>query len=870
MLYRMLHTVMNAGSSPLAYLAEPWQDVRYGLRMLARSPGFTAVALISLTLGIGVATSAFSEMNGFLLRDVPGVSTPAQLVVLKAPASYPDYKSYRERTDLFTSTLAYVAPVPFGVSIGGHTERTWGHLVTPSYFPALGVPPALGRVFDRQEEQSGRDPVVVISHRFWQNHLGSDPAVIGKALRINGHPCTVVGVAAPDFQGASPLVYSADLWLPISVGERVAPELAGNALERPDLAIFHVVGRLRPGVPVTQAEAALDTIARQLERERGDPDRDQKGRRLQLLPGGKLLPVKKEDLPFLTGFFAVLGGMILLIASSNVANMLLARAADRRREIAVRLALGASRGRLIRQLLTESMLVAIAAGILGFLMATWVMHLASQEKIPYPMPLTFHLEPDLRVLLFTFGLTVFAGLAFGLAPALQATRADLTPALKEGSNAGLNRYRRLSRRNLLMLSQVAGSLALLLITGFLVIGHEKISGIEVGFDARNLYLISLDPVRDGYSGAQTSAFFQKLLDRAKKLPAIAAASLSDSVPMAMIGKPGVPFSVAGPAGSKVLHSARKYVVGADFFDTIGIPILRGRGFRKQDETNDSTAVIVSEKLVRDCWPGEDPLGRLIEVGNEDVPGFMIGTGAPGNRPRLSGKTQKFEVVGVARNVRDGLNMVAADSPAVIYLPLRPADYARSSLHGVTLMVRAAPGVDAIGAIRREISALDDHLTTFDVRGMPEQIEELMFPVKVALWTYACIGIFGLILASVGLAGVTAYSVTQAPPRDRHSCSAGRAGQRRARIGDEGRRGSDSRGRRHRSGRRMGRNPRPLRILVRDSQNRRNQHFRSNAADRRSPAAGRAGIGGLLCPGAQIDAHRPGSRVAPGVGPIHCG
>ena len=748
-----------AGRASTACLADLWQDVRYGVRMLARSPGFTSVALISLTLGIGVATSAFSEMNGFLLRDVPVVSTPAQLVVLKAPASYPDYKRYRGRSDLFASTLAYVAPVPFGVSTGGYTERTWGHLVTPSYFTALGVNPALGRVFDQEEEQPGREPTVVISYRFWQNHLGADPAVIGKALRINGHPSAVVGVTPPDFQGASPLVYGADLWLPISVGGRVAPELADNALERVDLAIFHVVGRLRPGVPVTQAEAALDGIARQMERERGDPDRDQKGRRVQLLPGGRLLPVKKEDLPFLTGFFAVLGGMILLIASSNVANMLLARAADRRKEISVRLALGASRGRLVRQLLTESMLVALGAGVLGFIMATWVMYLASQEKIPYPMPLTFHLEPDLRVLLFTLALTVFAGLAFGLAPALQATRADLTPALKEGSNAGLSRYRRLSR-NLLMMSQVAGSLALLLITGFLVIGHEKISGIEVGFDARNLKLISLDPVRDGYSGAQASFFFQELLDRAKNLPSITAASLADSVPMTMIGKPGVPFSVAGPGDSKVLHSARKYVVGKDFFETIGIPILRGRGFRKQDEASDSSAVIVSEKLVRDCWPGEDPLGRVIEVGNEEVPGFAIGTGSPANRLRLPGKTQKFEVVGVAKNVRDGLNMVAADAPAVLYLPLRPADYARSSLQGVTLMVRAAPGADAIGAIGREISAVDDHLTPFDVRSMPEQIDRLMFPVKVALWTYGCIGIFGLILASVGLAGVTAYSVTQ--------------------------------------------------------------------------------------------------------------
>jgi predicted permease len=411
-------------------LAELRQDIRYGLRMLRASPGFTAVALISLTLGIGVATSAFSELNGFVLRDVPGVVKPGELVALAGPASYPNYKHYRTRSDLFSSTLAYVAPVPFGVSLGGRTERTWGHLVTPSYFPTLGVRPILGRFFNQDEEQPGRAPTVVVSYRFWQNHLGSDPSVIGKALHINGQPCTVIGVGPQEFQGASPMVYVADLWLPVSVEARVAPELTGNALERYDLAIFHVVGRLQPGVAAARAEAALDAVARQLELEYGDPDRSQKGRRVTLLPGGKLLPVRKQDLPFLTGFAFVLGGMILLIASSNVANMLLARAADRRREIAVRLALGAGRARLIRQLLTESMLVAAGAGVLGFILASWLMRLASQEKLPYPMPLTLHLEPDGRVLLFTLSLTVFTGLAFGLVPGLQATRTDLTPALK--------------------------------------------------------------------------------------------------------------------------------------------------------------------------------------------------------------------------------------------------------------------------------------------------------------------------------------------------------------------------------------------------------------------------------------------------------
>ena len=748
---------------PVEYLAEFRQDVRYGLRVLAGSPGFTAVAVISLTLGIGVATSAYSEMNGFVMRDVPGVPNPDGLVLMKSPVAWPDYQRYRDRAGIFASSMAYVAPVLFGVSVGGHTERTWGHLVTSSYFPTLGVSPALGRFFSAEEEQPGRAPTAVVSYRFWQSHLGSDPSIVGKALRINGQPSTVIGVGPEDFQGASPMIYGSDLWLPIGqAGNLPIPELSDHLLERRDQPIFHVTGRLLPGVSVSRAEAELDAVARQVEQEYSDPDRDKPGRRAQLHPGGKLMPIRKEDLPFFTGFFTVLGGMILLIASSNVANMMMARAADRRKEIAVRLAIGAGRARLIRQLMTESLLVAVAAGVLGFLMASCVMHLASQEKMPFAMPVNMNLAPDGRVLLFTLGLTAFTGLAFGLLPALQATRPDLTSALKEGGNVRLPRFGRLRMRNVLVLSQVAGSLTLLLITGFLVIGHRKITGAEVGFNTRNLYLISLDPIRDGYSGERATDFFRKLLDRVKALPSVTSASVADSTPMQMVGRPGAQFQVPGPGGSEVFQWGQKYVVGRDYFDTIGIPILRGRAFRSTDETNDSAVVVLSEKMARVCWKGEDPIGRHIELGGNDLPSSLFGPPSSGVKrgPRIFGKPQVFEVVGVAGNVRSGLDFVPADAPGIIYVPMRPVDYARPSLQGVTLLLRATPGVDAIGSVRRAISAMDDNLRPFNARSMPEQIDDLMFPVKVALWTYGFIGIFGLILASVGLAGVTAYSVSQ--------------------------------------------------------------------------------------------------------------
>jgi predicted permease len=744
----------------IEHLAELRQDVRYGLRMLANSPGFALVALVSLSLGIAIATCAYSEVNGMILRDIPGVPKPEKLVALQAPTSYPQYKRYRERSDLFSSTLAYVAPVPLGVSLDGHTERTWGHLVTPSYFATIGVHPVLGRFFEQEQEQPGRAPVIVVSHRFWQQHLGSDPSAVGRTLRINGQPCTVIGVGPRDFLGTSPGYSAADVWMPVSVPARLAPELADNALERRDLTMFQMVGRLKPGITADRAEAALDAVARQMEQDYGDADRERGGRRVLLVPGGKVLPIPKHVRQFYTEFSMVLVGLVLLIACSNVANMMLARAADRRREIAVRLAMGASRVRLIRQLLTENMLVAAGAGMFGFILSVWLMHLASRLKMPYPMAVALDLTPDWRVLLFALVVTGIAGLAFGLAPALQATRADLTPALKEGGNIQLRRFRRLSLRNGLMLCQMAGSLTLLLLTGFLGLGIQTTLSVQQGFDPKNLYLISLDPVRDGYSGAQATAFFEKLSERVGRLPAVTAATLTDTVPVAMDGNPGVIFSDAHAGGGKVMHWAVKHVVGKDYFETAAIPILLGRGFRKEDEANEATPVMVSEELVRAYWSGEEVLGRRIEIGN-DAAGGGFGP-IPGTfdfRGRTLGKgRQVFEVVGVAADLAE--DFVASKKHPAIYFPLHPADYAQPSLRGVTLMVRGKPGVDTLAAVQREISATDANVTPFNARSMSEQIAEFMSSLRAGMWTWNLVGAFGMILAAVGLAGVTAYSVAQ--------------------------------------------------------------------------------------------------------------
>ena len=728
---------------PIEHAAELWQDARYGLRALIGSPGFTSVALISLSLGMCIATCAFSEMNGMVWRHLPQVLKPEELVALQTPSSYPSYRRYRQQTELFSDTMAYVAPVPFGVTLAGRTDRIWGQLVTPSYFSMLGVQPSMGRFFE--DEQA-----VVVSYRFWQDHR----LTIGETLRVNGESLTVLGVGPKDFYGASPLLFGADLWVPISVGERIAPELAGGALERHNFAIFTVAGRLKPGVSMERAEAALDTVARTIERDEGNPDRDKGGRRVQLLEGGKLLPLRKQDQPFFTFFLAVMAGLVMAIACANVANMMLARAAQRRKETAVRLAMGASRGRLVRQLLTESMLVAVGAGTLGFLASMWLMRLMSQVRMPVPMPVAYDFHPDGRVLMLTLLLTLATGLAFGLAPALQATRSDLTPALKEGGatllNGLLNRRRGISLRNVLMVSQVAGSLTLLVILGVLSLGIQTTMGVATGFDPSNLSLISFDPVRDGYSSEQAASFFDRLLERVKRLPAVTAACISESVPVAMPGA-GVTFTAPGATGLAV-HHAIKHIVGDDYFSTVGTPILLGRAFHKEQ----SPAIVVSEALVNEFWRGQDPLGRRIEIASSG-PGASKGL-LPGIMDYRVPTRQVFTVVGVARDVTEGI-VVQKPRPA-IYFPLRAADYATPSLEGVTLIVRGVPGVDMTGAVEREVAAVDARITPYNTRSMETHIAQFMAPLRMAAWTYGLIGVFGLALAAVGLAGVTAYSVTQ--------------------------------------------------------------------------------------------------------------
>ncbi len=378
---------------PVGRLAELRQDTLYALRSLIHSPGFAIVGILSLGIGIGVCSVFFSELNSFVFRPLPAARDPKALFALESPASYPYFERYRDERTVIASAAAYLGPVPFAMGVEGasrnKTERVFGELVSPEYFSVVDVQPLAGRMFRPEIDKPGSAPVVVVSERFWRTHLNASPGAVGRTLRLNGQTATVVGVAPKDFLGVWPML-PADLFVPITSGSTIAPELAGDTLQRRDRNIFTIVVRLVPGVAQPAAESALDSVTRHLDEEGHDIDRDRKGLRIRLIAAGTSLRLPPESYAVMYGFMGVLMGLIMTLACTNLANLLLARASERRKEIAIRLALGASRMRLVRQLLTESLLVALGGGAAGLMLAWWLGRWFSSLKIPSPMNSTSH------------------------------------------------------------------------------------------------------------------------------------------------------------------------------------------------------------------------------------------------------------------------------------------------------------------------------------------------------------------------------------------------------------------------------------------------------------------------------------------------
>lgn len=733
---------------PAEYLAEIRQDVIYAMRVLARSPGFAAVGILSLAIGIGMCSVILCGSNA-MLGPIPGARDPGALLTPRRQVSYPYFEHYRDQRQAAVEATAFLTSVPFAVAPGGdksaRAERFYGQLVSPEYFSTLGVTPAAGRVFSPATEKPGMAPVVVVSDRFWRTYLNSDPQAVGRPVRLNGQLATIVGIGPRDFLGMWPWSPS-DLFVPVTCGSAVAPELGDDSLHRRDVETFRMVLRLPHGVTTPRAEAALNAVTRALDQEAPDPerDRDPQGRQLRLMPAGTMMLVTPEQRAFVYGFNFVLWAIVVSLLCANLANLLLARGTQRRREIAIRLASGASRARLVRQFLTECSLLSLTGGLAGIVLAYWIAHMMSSLQMPSPTPVRMDLYPDLHILAFTLTISFVAGVAFGLAPALTAARTNIGAALKEGAQAPLRGYRRFGLRNLFVVYQVAASLMLLLVTGFVVKGYQRSTRLDPGFNTANLSLFSIDPARDGYSGEPLAALFSALPEELSHVSGVRGAALTGGVPFANLSANFANARVSAPSGEanarEVSCAVFREQIGANYFATLGVPLVRGREFDRRDQQSDSppgtaSPVVINQSASHELFGADNPIGRRIREGGAS-----------------------YTVVGVIHDVRSGF--FPPKPVATVFLPLTAGWFVRSRTPRATLLVRGTAGAATLAAVREELASRHPDLTVFNVQTMRENLDRMNSFIEWSSAVYVVLGLFAVLLACVGLGGVTAYAVAQ--------------------------------------------------------------------------------------------------------------
>lgn len=731
---------------PLEYWVEMRRDIRYALRALIKSPGFALVGIISMGLGIGLTTNVYGSRWALLTRELPAATNASRLVMPLDPVSYYYIEQYRDQKSLFAGVAALQNGVPFNIGLPGNidakSERVFGQLVSPDYFSVLGVAPQSGRLFSPELDKPGDAPVVVVSDRFWRNRLKSTPNALGQVLRLNGQLATIVGITARNFDGALSTNPS-ELFVPTTVSASVAPELANNVLHQRDAKEFLAMMCLAPGVTIDAAEAALEGITRRLDQQDFSARRRvDKPKRVVLLPAGTRVPIPRKLRPVMTAFFVVLMGLIMTIACMNLANMLIARGARRRKELAIRLSVGGSRFRLIRQMISEGILLSLLGGVVGLALAYAISLLNSQFHEPAGAPLPPDLALDWRAAVFAFVIAIVCGIGFSLGPALHATKTDVAPALKEGSAFQLPGHRRFGLRNLLVVAQVTGSLMLLLITGFLVMGIISESSIKSKFDPKTMILLSIDPARDGYAPQKVQGLFDKIVDRLKSDGTVRSFTLAAQPPFSIEDEDDADqmTAEAAPGSSPVQKPLAKETVGAGYFATLSEPMLAGRDFEERDQLipagrskDIALPVILDQSAARAFFGSGNALGK-----------------------HLRDDKQNYEVIGLVRDFK----AESWISQSTIYLPLTERDFARPPAGGITVIVRSNARTDALSGIRRKIAALNPNLTIFHSETLSEYLEQSRYTTRSAVRTYGGIGLFGLVLSAIGLAGVTGYAVAQ--------------------------------------------------------------------------------------------------------------
>jgi macrolide transport system ATP-binding/permease protein len=720
-------------------------DLRYALRTLRQSPGFALVAIISLALGIGANTAIFSLANALILRPMP-VPNSSQLIAVQSQlrgesltgffqyseVSYPDYADLRDKNKTFEGLAAsQYSPFGFATEKSALPQMKFGELVSGNFFRVLDVPPVLGRSFRRDEDQvKGRDAVVVLGYDLWQTEFASSPDVVGKTIFLNGIAFTVIGVAPESFTGSQILIRSA-LYVPLAMEPRLAGGSQQDMLENRGDRGMTVQGRLKPGVSVAQAAAEARVIAQQLAQAYPVTNRT-----CSLVVDTDLQSRLKQN-PYdlkLVSLLLALSGVVLMIACANVMNLMLSRARARSREIAIRLAIGAGRVRLVRQLLTESLVIAVLGGALGLLVAQAGADLFSQIRVPTDIPVVFDVRLDAGVLLFAMLTSVASALLFGLAPALQSTKPDLVPALKSGK-ADDGKRRRFVGRNTLVVAQVAGALLLLVFATQAYRGSSILLSSPAGFRTDHLLTASFNPVLARYTPDQTQEFYKRLLEKVRPLTGVKSAALTQAVPMVPGGGLSrlVPEGVQLPPGAEAV-SVVSNTVSEGYFDTVGVPIMEGREFQVTDRADSRRVAVVNELFARKYYPNQTAIGKRFRLNSTSGP--------------------VIEIVGVAKQSK--YFFLVEPLFEYVYLPLT-----QNPQPGMTILLQTAgPSGAVAGPLREMVRSLDAGQPMFGVRTMEEIFDQRgNQTLGILIEAIGGMGLLGLVLAMVGLYGLMSYSVS---------------------------------------------------------------------------------------------------------------
>jgi putative ABC transport system permease protein len=710
------------------------RDIRYAIRTLRKAPGLTVVIVVSIALAIAANATVFSLANRLIWGVLP-VRDPGRMVVFSEGESfsYPDYIDYRDQSGrIFEGgVVAHFLLIPASLGGKGRPERVWGQAVSGNYFTVLGLPMALGRPILPQEDQAlGRDAVVVLSHELWQRRFGSDPRILGNSVILNGRPYTVVGIAPVGFHGID-MGFMSQFWVPLDMAEQIMPDLArdGGLRSKRDDHWLMLNARLAPGATLTEAIAAINVEKKRLDDTYHKNEKHH--RAITLQAAGGLIAGSATPVYGLMGVLMVVAGLVLVVACANVANLLLARAAGRQKEIAIRLAVGGSRSQLVRQLLTESVLLAVGGAVPGFLLAAVAAHAISSFRLPVPFPIVFNFDVNFRVAAFTFVLALVTALLFGLAPALRATRPDLLGALNNES-AVFGRRRRFGMRNVLVVVQVALSMVLLATGGLFVRSLGNASSINIGFNPQNILMMTVDPKLHGYSHDKSVQFLSQLRQRVSALPGVRSVSFVDSVPLSIGGTSYTFDANAEKAHAPEKANADVYSVGSGYFRAMGIPLLRGRDFDPQ--THDEHTAIINETMAHHLFPNQDPMGRVMRA-----------------------EKTSYTVIGVVQNSK---SRTLGEGPVnCAYLSLEAAPEKVFSFFGITTIVKTSVSPMGLARpVRDQIAALDPNMAVFNIETMQEHVDRSLLLPRISALLLVIFGAVGLTLAAIGLYGVIDYSV----------------------------------------------------------------------------------------------------------------